>query len=298
MDFYINFLTNYIEMDRVGVTFDLEPFIGDDGAPDNVADIRWENDEGLVTFKGSKENEIIYTYTRYNGILDYYRWYVSKQTLHRNDLISTAYKDLVAERDGLLEKTDWIVFREREYRDLDDPNYIGDMTYHMLLNWRRNLRFLPQMYKHPIDWVWPKVPIEISELIKRANSARPKFIDTVIYDPPPTESEIPDEIEIGLETLDYDNEGFVSGLMRKGELIEIYSNFEAVSGQNQILDEETVLYSLNAVKLDVAGITNNIISARMGDITMDLIVKEFGYPNNFIMVIPKKDDLEIVNPIH
>ena len=71
------------------------------------------------------------------------------------------YADLIDDRNKALSKTDWIINRHRDQKDLNKETTITEDEFLKVLQWQDDLRNLPQRYKTSDEWVWPTTPASI-----------------------------------------------------------------------------------------------------------------------------------------
>lgn len=79
---------------------------------------------------------------------------------------SEKYQSLIVERDNAISKTDWVIKRHRDQKELGKETTLSESEFMEVLQWRDDLRQLPQLYKTSDEWVWPPTPAVVQQITK------------------------------------------------------------------------------------------------------------------------------------
>ena len=151
-------------------TFDLSPY----SFPADFWALQWRNDQGEIEFNNQEPNQFINELPEWTTAIIAEHARLTEQALQPPPppTPEEQFQEMKQQRNRMLANSDWTVIRHKDQQELELPTTLSDEVYKATLQWRQQLRDMPETLsasktstRAKADrpkWTWPPIPPELA----------------------------------------------------------------------------------------------------------------------------------------
>ena len=129
--------------------------------------LQWHNNQGEIEFNNTEANQMITELPEWTTAIIEEHARLTEQALQPPPppTPEEQLQEMKWQRNRMLDDSDWTVMRHKDQLELGLPTTLSDTAYKATLQWRQQLRDMPETFSQSktmqARWTWPPIPPEL-----------------------------------------------------------------------------------------------------------------------------------------